>query len=47
MHGSDCLRGVMKIGEMEKEEGPKIEVVSQTKISGGVLKKVTHYSECN
>jgi hypothetical protein len=37
----------MQIGEMEKEEGPKIEVVSQTKIAGGVLKKVKHFSECN
>lgn len=48
LHDGECLRGVLKIDQSyQHQEKDKIRVVKSNKHFGGVLKKVTHWSECN
>lgn len=47
LHGGDCLRGVLKINDYQVPEKPKIELISQQKSYGGVLKTLKHWSKVN
>ena len=47
LHGGSCLRGVLHIHPYEMPDAPKLTVMSKTKLFGGVLKKVKHWSHCN
>jgi len=47
LRSGDCLRGVLKIGKYEQPAQLKIKVLSTSKIFGGVIKKVQHWSNVN
>ena len=47
LHSGDCLRGVLNIGEYQVKEKPKIEIISNQKVHGGILKTLKHWSDVN
>lgn len=47
MHHGECLRGVLHITDYEVPKRPDIKVLANSKVFGGYLKTVKHWSDCN
>lgn len=47
LHGGSCLRGVLKISPYDMPVADNIKIDASVKCCGGVVKTVTHWSDCN